>query len=198
MATYTLSHTVRSSIEYLLANGQSAFVVLHFGVDGPGAVTQTDVDDCAARTVDLATDAFGGFHLYDFMSTAVTIVAAHARTVDPANPLAADVAINQAGAHPSEPLPPESAIVTTHYTALASRRGRGRSFLPGWSVEVMANGLVAAGALPVLQDVWDIWRAGTPVGGPTFAVWSPTNNTAQSVTASTVRSIFHHQSSRNP
>jgi hypothetical protein len=197
MATYAIARVIRGSLEFQLVNGQSAFVVLHFGVTGVDPVDQGNVNVVTDELFELATQTYSTFHLYDFMSDQVTIVAGHARTVDPLNPLAADIAIGQAGAHPSEPLPPESAIVATHYSALASRRGRGRSFLPGWSVEAIVDGLVPASLVTILNNIWSGWRTAMSADIE-FAVWSPTNGTAQSVTSSVTRSVFHHQSSRNP
>lgn len=198
MATYTIDKVIRASIEYELAGGQSAFNVLHLARIAGGPATQVDVDLAATEINNLVTDTFATFQFPNLISDEINIVAAHSRTVDPANPLAEDLVINRAGDETNDPVPNETAYVVTHYTDLASRRGRGRSFVPGVADVYVVAGKASTSLLSAATAVWNGWRTSVNSAGfLEFVVWSPTNATARTVTNSLVRSTFHHQSSRN-
>jgi hypothetical protein len=199
VATYPISQVIRGSLEFQLAAGQSAFIVMHFGCMSLATATIVDVQYVATELNNLATNTYAGFQLTGVLSAQTQIVAAHARTVDPANPLADDLAIGQVGDQPGEPVPFETAYVVTHYSELASRRGRGRNFVPGLAVSTIDNGAFLAASVAAQQAVWTEWRTGLEVFGTCeLVVWSPTNNSGRSVTGNLVRNILHHQSSRNP
>lgn len=198
MATYPINQVIRGTIQWTLSGGQDAFNVLHFGTAEVGTVGQPQVDDAAAMMADLVQDAFATFRITAITADTVNIVAAAARTVDPTNPLQSTVPLALVGTGSGDALPFESAWVTTHYTELASRRGRGRTFMPGLANGYVPDGAMDATVVSQMTDLWDGWRAHVAADTELeFVVWSPTNNSARTVTSSLVRRTIHHQSSRN-
>lgn len=200
MATYPAERIIRGSLEFQLAAGQSAFIVCHFARIVSGSPVELNVTSVAEAMESLATDTFSTFALAGVMSNQVQIVAAHARTIDPLVPLAADIPIGISGSQPSESVPFETAYVVTHYTSLASRRGRGRNFVPGLAVVEIDNGAFLAAGRAAQNTVWTEWRESIATNWEDieFVVYSPTNGSGVTVDNSIVRSTFHHQRSRNP
>lgn len=198
MAVFPLSRIIRCTTDWSLANGGLAQNVFHMGVSA-GAPTQTHVDNAAERMASLYTDTLGGFRLMGAISEDVSVVQVVARTLDPANPLETQLSVGENGDQTSEPLPLETAGVTTLYSELASRRGRGRTFLPGIATVESDNGLWLEASRAAINDVYTEWLAIIPVGGVdlTLVVFSATNASGRDVLSFATRSIFHHQKRRN-
>jgi hypothetical protein len=198
MATYNLAHTISCTIKYTLSNGHSAYNVLHLGTTPTLDQGQVDL---AASLVAVLWDNTGSVMtngLKNSCTTDTTCVSVTGRSQDPADPLESVVAVNTTGTASVEAVPSESSVVTTFYTGVASRRGRGRMYLPGFSGNAVINGQVGSGDISQLEDVWDDWVGILAAEGSLeHVVWSPTDATSRTVTTYITRAQLHHQRRRN-
>jgi len=194
----TIGQVIRCALEYQLADGGAAFNVFHFETVA-GTADQTDVDDAAEAVSKfwLGSGSQNGVRLYSANETIA--VAAHARTVDPSNPLISDLSINDAGNGSGEAVPLESSLVTTFYTALPTRSGRGRIFRPGAYAPNLTNGRMNPTATAAEQTAINDWITTTipGIGSIVLSVWSPTLSQGHEVLSAVTRSTMHHQRRRN-
>ena len=197
MTVYAIDKVIRCTYNWQLSDGGLAQNVWHFAT--PATCDQGDVDDLASSAQQLFTTNYGTHEIIHYLHDTVTLESVDTRTIDPSNPLAQHVSIGTTGAvGGSPPVPLESAVVTTLYTGLVSRRGRGRTFLAG-----LASGETDGGKLygPVQADIEGGYQGF--INGPITAfsgepvLWSPTNNNARSFTSAETRPVLHHQRRRN-
>lgn len=198
MAVYPKARIVRGVLEYTMANGGTAVNVIHFGVKGSSTVLQADIDDCVEALQDLTKDTYSTFKFGGILSHELTIVQASARSIGLTIPLESEGAIAEVGQQTGESLPLESSVVVTHYTDRADRSGRGRSYVPGLSVNDMANGVMLPAAVTAHALVWNSWQAAIQAETTIDpVVYSPTHLEGRSFVSSIVRPTVHHQKRRN-
>ena len=197
MAIYTLGSVIRSTASWTLANGGLAQNVLHFGV-GHSPCTQADVDNAVAAHEDMWTVNHPASTLLNQISADTELSTIDARTIDPSNPLASHGSVNQPGLGSAQPVPLESAVVITWYTAAASRRGRGRMYVPGLPAASLDSGIVLAAAVTAFQGKLTDWLTGA-LG--TYSVdpivWSGSAGSGRTILSLVTRNTLHHQKRRN-
>jgi hypothetical protein len=75
------------------------------------------------------------------------------------------------GTGAADPVPSTSAALLSFYTALNTRNGRGRIYIPGLSVLAQNDGQLVAGALAVVQGFGDNWCFDIPAVGADTGEW---------------------------
>lgn len=195
--TYALNRIIRTTLNWTMPDGSLAQNVFHEAAVG-GAATQADVDAAAVEGQVLFTIVHSTVAIEAFVSSEISLASVDARTIDPANPLAAHVTSGIAGTNTHAPVPLESAAVTTLYTALASRRGRGRTFLPGLGEDLCVHGRIPTGTANLLAGCYNAWLTYvSTAGNNVVVVWSHANNLGYEVTNCLTRTTLHHQRRRN-
>jgi len=98
------------------------------------------------------------------------------------------------GTSANDYLPPANCIVVGWRTSLATRSGRGRTFLGPFANNVSdATGTPSSGALSTIRGAADALvsaSTGADPEGVAVAVWSPTDNLARDITGASVRDQF--------
>lgn len=195
MTTYSIDKVIRSAATFHLPNGDEAVCVLHFGT--AAVCTQVDVNGAAAAWEQFWTTVIGPLAPKAFWTPETVLVQADARTVDPANPLASLQAIGIPGTAPNNSSAAENAWVTSLYSDLANRRGRGRVFMPAPAADRILNGSMSPFAVSTLNDCWTAFGPAILASdGIDHSVWSKTNGTARSVVGYITRSYIGHQRRR--
>jgi len=196
MTTYDITQVVRGTFNWSLANGGLGQNVFHFGT---ADVPDQDAMDLLAVEAENFTSIGGSFvKIRDMQSNEVTLVGADFRTVDPSNPLESHGTYDVAGSVSGESVALETAVVTTLYSELASRRGRGRFFLPGLATGKMTGGRIDPTTASVISGRCGDWRDSLlSDAGFDWIVWSRVASTGRSISSFETRVILHHQRRRN-
>jgi hypothetical protein len=197
MTTFVMARTIRTTVNWRDADGGLAQNVLHYAKPDSAPV-QSDVDLAAEFGAKLFYYGPSGHQILDHISEDIELESCTARTIDPANPLEAVHVIANAGVQAGVSVPLESAVVVTLYTSLASRRGRGRIFIPGLNASAITAGRLGSSASGDFQDAVDGWPTQMASdSGLDWVVWSPTDNVSRDVDSGLVRTTIHHQRRRN-
>lgn len=107
-----------------------------------------------------------------------------------------DVPLDLAGTSEAEQMPPQVALVVSLRTILATRRGRGRFYLPAMATNATADGRVAAAAqTAILNGASRALDALVAAGAPPI-VWSVGLPTPPTVTRVEVGDVFDTQRRR--
>jgi len=108
----------------------------------------------------------------------------------------ADGVVTDAGADTGETLPPQVALVATLRTALATRAGRGRIYLPPFAVSQMSSGrLLAATQGPCLTKVKGMFDT-LISDGHTPVLYGRTAHTVTPITTLALGDVFDTQRRR--
>jgi hypothetical protein len=191
----------RVELKWTLPGGGSGVNVLHTRHPATN-YTQPTVDEVADNFNDwYQNDNFGSETNEAFrkkLNANITLAEIVVTSLG-AIPFQKQLAVGVAGTGAGNPVPRESAVVTTWYTALAGRSRRGRSFWAGASVLDMQNdGTLSTAAGAGWQDAMDALVAGFDAASSSeFVVHSKTLGDTEEITSAVVRDLFHHQRRRN-
>lgn len=197
------NNIARVVIDFTLPNGESAAVVHH-------CRTGSGSDFDAARCLQLATlyddwitnADFEGETNAPLINSMVTNATVDLVTVTgletPATP-SASVVVATAGVGAGDPVPAETALVTTWRTDFVGRSFRGRSYWPAFREAFNdAQGDVDGTSLAGIQTTMSALIDGLiNQGGFRHGVYSRTLNVFTDTTSALARSVWHHQSRRN-
>lgn len=125
----------------------------------------------------------------------------YARRISPTPGIAFTVLETTVGTQVGEALPTTSAILLSWLTALATKRGRGRTYFSGAPEDSQAGGKLEAGVLAAWQAFGDTLITAIPAGGGgtgewELAVWSEVDSLARDVIAAVVRTNLATMRSR--
>lgn len=163
----TLAHL---TAVFVIANGKRATINLDFEANG---------DLSAFELENIAQAGYDGWsgtpNLRGQFTTAVGLLRCEAYAYDiivnpsPPAPFKRDITLGPfssagalvAGSVSADTFPPQCAIVSTFYTSLAARRGRGRCFLPQVAEDnVDSAGILLPAYQATLQTAFDDWVVG--------------------------------------
>ena len=198
-----LSQSLKGEILYTLPNGDTAVNVLWFTRQDLADPSAGDVGTLAGLLASwVGSDNFQGetdLALYKHMNLATTISLVRVTSVGTTPPIQVASTINLAGVNTGLPLPNESAVVTTWYSAGVGRSYRGRSFFPGADPDMLdATGRLSSSQLTSWGATMAALADGLSSEGTFYqVVHSPTLSQNNQVLSSIVRAVIHHQSRRN-
>lgn len=195
MTAYAIDKVIRTAVSFRPPNGDQAIVVLHFA--SPATCIQVDVNAAASAIEQLWTTVAGGSRFREFFCTGLVLESATARTLDPTNPLENTQVYGLAGTGAGLSPPAESSIITSFYTDLPTRRGRGRAFWPGYDASTLINGAWTTTNQNEMNVCLRAWQAAIPGSdGIEHVVWSKVANSARTVGDYFTRGYLGHQRRR--
>jgi len=175
--------------------GETCFCVGHYRESG----ACTDLIPAQSLLEALQAAFFTDWAAINAVQT--VIACAYARRIDPTPGVAYTLISNLAGDVAVDALPTTSACIVTWYSAIAGKRTRGRTYLPGLPEDAQDGGLLEDAAIAAIQDlaalmIGPIAAVGGDTGEWKRAVWSELNLTDADVIAAVVRSNLGTMRSR--
>lgn len=146
-----------------------------------------------AESLGVAFDLVHFDNICQVLSDEAALVEQYVRRIYPFPGIPYAHSMNAPGLIAGEPLPPLAPAITTFYTSLLSRSGRGRAFWSGLSEAWQDGGNLINLALSAMQGLADALQSTTlsqAGGGPgrwKLAVYSPTNVSAGEVIVAAAR-----------
>ncbi len=108
----------------------------------------------------------------------------------------AQVGLSLAGESADEPLPPQNAVVVSLRTALPTRAGRGRFYLPGPVVTTLVGGRLTAGIVTTVVNAAADLIGTMNDSGATVEIYHRTSKTGTAVTSFDVGDVLDTQRRR--
>jgi hypothetical protein len=140
-----------------LGGSTDGYNVLHV-LDEVGSASADDVRDKVLDAFDDAMSATAGVSYRSFIDNPCRLNDIKVTRYDESSPNTSEVTTAGAqfqGTSAADALPPQIAVCLTLRTALASRRSRGRVFLPGWTAAAMdENGRLETTTRTAIIDFW--------------------------------------------
>lgn len=154
--------------------------------------TVEETDDLPARNLALSFQTAVIADWAALLSNQAQFNCIYCRRISPTPGVAFTVLLSDPGEEVSEAIPTTSAVLMTWYSAVASKRGRGRNYFAGLPEIAQAGGKLEADVLAAWEDLAATIMATMPVaGGGTgnwaLCVWSEVLSAANDVIASVVR-----------
>lgn len=169
MAT-DLPYVVRAEIEGSFES-ERWVNVMHFARVGLTTVTLADLQSLAGILDDAATDNDSLAHIYQTMDTQLTVDTLTLTSLSNASPVQYTTALAIAGTSSGANVPPMLAAVVKWSSAVATRSGRGRTFLSGLNTGFISSSNADRLASTVITDLTT--RATDWVGAwDASAVWA--------------------------
>lgn len=203
----TFPGVARVSAAFTRGFGDQTINVLHFRKQDLVEATVAEMEDLLEQ-VDLAFWDDGGTtnDVREITSNDVTLASLTAVSMDVANAgIYAVRTINEAGSSAQENLSPQLAIVTKHQTAVATRSGRGRTYLGNLTTEHLVFStsgvpMVPGATVTLLNTMWAALDAAVDSLTPAWerVIPSIVDEIARPVISSTTRSLFFTQRRRGP
>lgn len=185
--------TRRVAMEYALSNGDIAVNTFH--------VRNDVVADFTAAEAALIAASFEGFweDIRAEIANNVTLQNINVRDASGVTGLSFNhTPTNPAGTETTDPLPYQIALVSTIYTALNSRSGRGRVYLCGFGeVSNTSTGFCVSTTVSAIQTAWSNLIGALSVTDHEVGVFSRTLNQFNPATSINVNSTWDTQRRRN-
>lgn len=191
----------RITFNFTLPNSTPGTVVRHFDAAG-GAPVLADYQAMGQAVEDWwnTNPGAGPAALTQFHSN-TTLESVTLTQMAGAAPLEYVHDIGTSGDGTGDAPPNESAIVTTWTSGIPGRSFRGRSYWPGYDLDILDGtgrlaGTTVANWNQIMNDLRDALNtAGATING--FAVYSRTLDQMTPITGVTTRNVPHHQTRRN-
>lgn len=167
-----------------------------FTMHSEGAGTAESANDTFVTSLTAAWAAGG---MVDVTTADVDLTLASTASIDPLTDRQLtrfEEALALTGDEAVEMLPFQVAVVISLRTALATRSGRGRFYLPPLGVTMVDDGRVSAAAIAILDNAWTDFFDAMNTGGLTVVVRNRTSHVSTVVTSARVGNVFDTQRRR--
>lgn len=195
----SIANLVRVQFEFDLSNGENGAVVQHCLLNLTPTQARLAALAAAIETWATTGNPSSNLGLMETRNVNTELTGIRCTALGTGSDLEAFEASNTPGSNTGNPLPPESALVTTWYTGFVGRSNRGRSYWPGQDPDTLdTTGEVNATQVNgLVQTMQDLVNNAYPAGDAAMHVYSRKNDTSRAVTAVAVRAVLHHIRGRN-